>query len=255
MSSIIILVLFSLCYLSIATPYKSNLTSVYLSFLKAEAKPGQSFPITSSNRQYTGDFCETDSECTSPRGCYNVNDQRCTSSDSLCICASLNDVVCDTSSDCLPYDRCYSGSGGVCISCNYDTSDVNSSPIDAGNCDGSVIDEGGVCISVDALSHLDQSMLVFSTDRRASVLCDKFENCATSAHIVVHNGKAMTMSDYCGQHSVFCVRRVRLVNSPRMKIGLRLGSNSDHLKYTAFAASKETFAEKFVLKSLVRMGM
>lgn len=115
--------------------------------------------------------------------------------------------------------------------------------------------EENVCISADALLHLDESSLVFKKHRRGAVLCDTHENCATPGHIVLYRGEAMPMSRYCALNDISCVRRVTLVNSPRMKIGLRIASRSRDLKFTALAAARETWVERFFLKLLVSLGV
>lgn len=252
MPSIISIIFFAFLCLSYATLFNSNLTFAPLSFLKPNSKVKFPFQIPSSNRQYSNEPCQIDSNCASPRTCSTRTLQPCTSTDTDCTCADPNNLACSTSSDCLPNDRCYlSNAFSQCFSCNFEPSQVlDGSPADGGNYGG-----GGVCISVDALSHLDRSMPVYNRDRRASVLCDKSENCATSGHVVVFHGTAMTMTDYCRQPSETCARRVKLVNSPRMTLGLRVASNSRDLAYTAFAASRETIVEKFVVKASVRMGL
>lgn len=269
MVSIYLLIAIALLCSCNATPFKSNVTSAFSSIQKRHAKGRSSSGMESSHRQYTGHSCKSDSDCVSPRKCYrDSTEESCTSLDDGCRCYSLNHSNCETSSDCLPYDRCFTNYVlGICYSCSFSYPGFIYYPKDEGNCNGTVLNDGGnsggnsgglgdrVRISVYALSHFDESMLVFSTDRRASVLCDKANNCATSGHIVLYHGKAMTMSEYCGQVSVDCVRRVTMVSSPRMKLGLRVESNSDHLKYTALAASHETTAKKFVLKTLVRLWL
>lgn len=122
------------------------------------------------------------------------------------------------------------------------------------NNDGNNSNGGNICIAVDALEGYDMGSLVFKTHKRASVLCDQKENCATSGHMVIYKGEAMAMSTYCGIPGISCVRRVKLVNSPRMKMGLRVPSKSDDLKFTALAASKDTKIEKMVLRTLISLG-
>lgn len=111
------------------------------------------------------------------------------------------------------------------------------------------------CIAIDSLSSFDTSELVFKDHRRASVLCDQHESCATPGHIVVYQSIPMSMSTYCAQKNISCSRRVKLVNSPRMKRGLRVLSNSKDLEFTALAAAKETRLEETVLTFAVSMGI
>lgn len=110
-----------------------------------------------------------------------------------------------------------------------------------------------VCIAADALVGLDASNLVFADDRRAGVLCDQFDSCATPGHMVEFKGRAMSMKDYCAVGGIHCVKRTKLVNSPKMKMGLRIQSKSNHLMFTALSASKETWIETRVLAALLRL--
>lgn len=108
-----------------------------------------------------------------------------------------------------------------------------------------------VCIAADMLSHLPFDSLVFSTHRRAAVLCDTFGSCATPGHIVVHDGRAMTMRQYC--ETAGCKRTVKLVNSPRIGKGVktRVGSRSPQMEFTALAARFDTFVERWALRMVV----
>lgn len=115
--------------------------------------------------------------------------------------------------------------------------------------------DGGICIAVDILEKYGSSSFVFKTHRQASVLCDAHENCATGGHMIVYKRVAMSMSTYCAMEHVECVRRVKFVNSPRMKLGLRIRSNLEELEFTALAASKDSKVEKGVLKLLISVGM
>lgn len=127
-------------------------------------------------------------------------------------------------------------------------------PVPQGSPPGSPIPDSSVCISVDALMHMHPSTLVFASHRRASVLCDHFQNCATPGHMVVFKQKPMSMKNYCAQTGIVCVKRVKLVNSPKMKLGLRINSRSKHLKFTALAAAKETWVETAALKLVLNLG-
>lgn len=112
----------------------------------------------------------------------------------------------------------------------------------------------GICIGIDALEGMHRSQLVYATHRRAAVLCDQFRNCATPGHMVTFDGSAMSMSEYCAQGDVVCDKRVTLVNSPKMKLGLRVASRSDRMQFTALAAAKETWLEIRALKLIVALG-
>lgn len=111
------------------------------------------------------------------------------------------------------------------------------------------------CIAVSALSDFEAHKLVFSEHVRAGVLCDNWGSCATPGHIVVHQSKAMMMRTYCANVSGGCSRRVMLVNSPRIAIGLKVKSTSPDLHYTALSAQYETAVEEFVLSVIVRGGV
>lgn len=116
-------------------------------------------------------------------------------------------------------------------------------------------DAPGVCIAADALVGLDALDMVFAENRRAGVLCDQFDSCATPGHMVEFRGRAMGMKDYCAKDGIHCVKRTKLVNSPKMKMGLRIQSKSTHLMFTAFSASKETWLETRILAALLRLGV
>lgn len=63
----------------------------------------------------------------------------------------------------------------------------------------------------------------------------------------------MMMRSYC--RKVACVEKRMYVNSMRYKKGLRVGSRTDGLLYTAFAARFETSVEESVLRGAVRVGL
>lgn len=116
------------------------------------------------------------------------------------------------------------------------------------------------CIAADMLSHLPTHALIFSSHLRAAVLCDPFGSCATPGHFVVHGGRAMTMRQYCASAvEGKCTRRVKLVNSPRMRArsastaegGVRVGSQSPGLTFTALAARFDTRVERWALRLVV----
>lgn len=110
-----------------------------------------------------------------------------------------------------------------------------------------------VCVDAAALKHIHVSELVYAKHRRASVLCDEQGSCATPGHIVEWRGEAMMMRSYC-QHYGLCIQSVRLVNSPRMRMRVRVASNTKGLYFTPLAASLATRVEERILRSLVRFG-
>lgn len=111
------------------------------------------------------------------------------------------------------------------------------------------------CIAVSALSEFHPQELVYPMHMQSTVLCDQWKSCATPGHIVVFHDKAMMMQEYC--RSVFggCVRRIMLVNSPRINRKLRVKSMSPELQYTALSARYGSSAEKLILSWLIRYGM
>lgn len=110
-----------------------------------------------------------------------------------------------------------------------------------------------ICIDAEALADMTSSQLVFKSARRASVLCDANNSCATAGHMVTWQGQTMMMQTYCALH-VSCVRRVKSVNSPRMQRGLRVRSRTDGLLFTALAARYESKVEEVVLRNVVSLG-
>lgn len=114
--------------------------------------------------------------------------------------------------------------------------------------------ESEPCIAIDALQGFSKNQLVFKEHRRAAVLCDEMNNCATPGHIVVHSGTHMMMRSYCELLSASCKRTVKLVNSPLMKRGLRIASESHQLQFTALSARHETRLEELAMKLLLSTG-
>lgn len=111
------------------------------------------------------------------------------------------------------------------------------------------------CIAVSALYEFTAHQLVFSEHIRAGVLCDKWGSCATPGHIVVFQNKAMMMRTYCSTVTGGCARRVMLVNSPRIALGLKVKADSPDFHYTALSARYETPLEEFVLSAIIRGGV
>lgn len=128
--------------------------------------------------------------------------------------------------------------------------------------------ESDICIDANLLSHLPAENLVFPTHRRANVLCDTFESCATPGHIVEYRGQGMMMRTYCQKYSP-CTRNTRLVNSPKFafahrfrtssrvalnsKFTARVASRTDGLLFTPLAARFETRFEEAVLQAISRL--
>lgn len=171
-----------------------------------------------------------------------------------CYCALPNGFhsshPCQTSIECQDGERCakttFYDYEFVCVSCQADPSLLSV-----------VADDGKEhcrppCIAVDALRDFEQDDLVFPKHIRASVLCDTHGNCATPGHIVIHTSKSMMMKSYCGLPDVECRYRVKYVNSPRMKMGIRILSFSDDFMYTAFAAKHESLIEEYLLSAIIR---
>lgn len=199
--------------------------------------------IFSLSRQYTQDPCTSNADCKDSRQCIFHKPR----GESLCF--DRNRLICTSKSDCLAGDRCiaFSSESFECVSCNFELNRIQNAV--------RVVGADCVCVAIESLTEFDKSSLVFDAHRRASVLCDQHENCATPGHIVVYKSNPMAMSTYCTQHSVSCRRTVKLVNSPKMKLGLRFSSFSNDLKFTALAAAKETFFEEAVLKIAVSFGI
>lgn len=115
--------------------------------------------------------------------------------------------------------------------------------------------EEPICIAANALEHLPKHELVFARDRRAAVLCDVAGSCATAGHMVVFEGRALSMRSFCDMPaSGGCVRRVMSVNSPRLRRGLRVPSRTNGLHFTAMAAAFETRVEEKALAFVIHMG-
>lgn len=227
-----------------------------------------------SDEGFTYSSCSTDSDCIAPRICLVIlNDtiRNCETQDSDCFCASNSHYFCQDSSYCLPGDRCYQDQNRpVCLSCSTVVSDDRQA-VDEGNCKApyspwpSYISSNSpmissnanngknVCIAVDALKGFAASSLIFTTHKRTFVLCDQHDSCATAGHMVIYKHVPMTMSSYCNMTGIKCVRRLKWVNSPRMKLGLRIMSNPKDLMFTALSASKGTKLEEQLLKSVIWM--
>lgn len=210
-----------------------------------------------------------------------------------CVCAPdrLRFRSCARASDCPAGERCADVAAGltspqdvrrsVCVSCTQTLSAnaVEFLPLDSAasleeQCpqqfpesdqDGGPVEDlgEGICIAVHHLGDLrDRKELVFPRHRRAAVLCDAHGNCATAAHVVVVNGGAATMREYCAAERFAqvrmgraCSRRVMWVNSPRMRRGVRVQSRHAGVQFTAFAANGGTVVERWAIQLLVLLGM
>lgn len=140
----------------------------------------------------------------------------------------------------------------MCLSCGVVPNPPPASVelIDDGKCNV----PSAVCVAAEALQHLPKSDLVFTEHVQADVLCDVSGSCATHGHVVVYEGRAMMMETYCKLHAE-CRAGSMLVNSPKLKRGLRVASKTKGLEFTAYAARYRTKAEEVVLRGLVRFGM
>lgn len=201
-------------------------------------------------RQYTDEDCTEDEDCAEPRKCLNERRTACVE-DQECKCTVGQQTKCSTEKPCLAGDLCYlrqEDDEGICYSCKFrkDQEKENRKVVGETEC---------VCIAIASLTHLRASELVFAAHRRAAVLCDSHGNCATPGHIVVFRNVPMAMATYCARPDAACVRTVRLVNSPRMKLGLRIPSFRDGLHFTALAAARETALEEALLKLAVSVGV
>lgn len=122
-----------------------------------------------------------------------------------------------------------------------------SSPNDDGD------NDEGACVDARALAHLPRSRLVFPAHRRATVLCDATGSCATPSHFVIWNRRPMSMAAYCA--GAGCVRCVMRVNSPRMRVALRMPSNTPGLQFTALAARFRSALEERLLRLFLHLGV
>lgn len=260
---------------SSSTPIESSSprpTSSLLLFVSRTPSPARApnSGLTLDDCAYNDfDFCKT------PRTCLDVfetvDDQQsipCTISSTTCICSPEILGVCVSSSSCEDGERCmdFNGAGQSCVSCDYDTNLFNLiTAVDdgAGKCRSSSSplppeledEDTDPCVAVDSLPDYTEDQLVYPAHRRAAVLCDELNNCATAGHIVSYRNIPMMMKSYCSQSGIHCRRTVKLVNNPRMKRGLRVPSQSEHLQFSAFSARYETFFEEYVIGVVLRNGL
>lgn len=212
--------------------------------------------------------CEKDTDCTlSNETCQTpiFGNGTCTIPEAcFCLTADFEFVFCSTDTDCdgkICAKESTKSAFGVCLTC-LEYTDLPENSQNALDVDGKCNDTdmnhsnsstSSVCIDIDHLTHFERSQLIFSNHFRASVLCDSHGSCATPGHMVVYHGKTMMMQTYC--KDVDCIRRIRSVNSPRMKVGLRIPSRSVGLEFTPLSASRGSYLEERVLSLLLRVGL
>lgn len=211
---------------------------------------------------FVGDPCRTNEDCVSPRFCIGKLNglsgsayMQCSDDMRLCQCFS-GSFGCKKSGDCGPEEICvihFSVEGGTpaCISRRLFDEEhhrevgVRPSPPSEG--------VTSVCINAKALRQaLPASELIFSRDIRAPVLCNRHGDCATDGHIVDVRGAFMMMKSYCKVVRGGCVRRMRWVNSPRLERGRRVKAKHSEMKFTAFAARRETKLEEHFLRAVIK---
>lgn len=234
-------------------------------------KPSKSYPLqhstegdikmsrveTKAREGYSYDVCGTnETTCVSPRKCVNADSLLECVGQSGCVCLDKSSIGCDGSNNCLPGDRCMKQSSTnhhFCYSCSLvDTGILNATKADRGYSCSKLFTH--FCISSQALQSFPSSSLIYRKHLMTTVLCDKHGSCATPQHIILFHSYAMTMSTYCARHGN-CSVSTMLVNSPKMAIGLRIGSNTVGLYYTPFAASFGTRIEQLILSFLVSLGL
>lgn len=171
-----------------------------------------------TRKEATGKNCIFDPDYDGTRVCsvatsfFTSKYDACDFSPSASTCISFEKLSSSSFLSCLNGSRCFKTNlGNFCSRSKY--SDADFKPVDDGNGGN-----GGewVCIPMDALERYDTPSLIFDVQKRASVFCDWHENCATAGHMVVYKGVTMSMSSCCKLKAIFCVRRVKLVNNPKM---------------------------------------
>lgn len=236
-----------------------------------------------------GATCKTDSDCSSTEECKYISES-CTANDLVCVCYPKN-LDCDKDDPCIPTtggnNVCVDNSIGVgyCIRCqDYEalpgaftiigentceevispsrSPSVTSSPTSAASSNSSdaptpppsgASEDSGVCFDANLLAHIPMSDLVFSSHRRASVLCDSSGSCATRGHMTTYNGNPMMMGSYC-KVTDDCTQRVMMVNSPKIGSKVRIPTNTEGLHFTALSARYETKLEEKILSRIINIG-
>lgn len=229
-----------------------------------------------------GEPCKTSYDCKGKRFCLSpLGFKICRSSESGCKCfLSDASLECDVG-DCLnDGEGCFERNGNqtnICYSCqagqgeegfgtkDLDCASPSPSPRPSLTSSPSVSPESSkptsspgdspVCIAANMLTGVQRSDLVYAEHKRAQVLCDENGSCATDGHMVLYRGVAMMMATYCDLDAVNCRREATVVNSPRMRRGLRIASRTTGLEFTAFAARFVSKLEERALRGLVRFGL
>ena len=194
-------------------------------------------PPPSEDDGLSFDSCERDNECESGRSCKQARSTDPCTDTAACVCLPSKMVFCSSSSEC--------DSGEVCADLQKSEKECASERF------VDFLSDGGVCIGMHHLQHLDQSSLVYNRHRLARVLCDVNNSCATPGHMVRFNGSPMMMQTYCTR--AVCTRQVMKVNSPRYRRGVRVQSHTEGLVFTAFAARYESKLEEHFLRMLIRI--
>ena len=203
--------------------------------------PRDSLSVT-SRAGLTGDLCTSSFDCDGTRVCLELDFSQCLDSQ-RCRCVPLVPIECSSSDDC-------SVEGEVCVQIP-DIAQVCGSKQAAKNEGFKTI--GDVCIDARALNHLPKDQLVFSKHAVSRVLCDEYDSCATSGHMVVFRGQAVRMGKYCDL--VGCTEAVMEVNSARFSRGMRIESKTEGLEYTVFAARYNTQVEESMIRLAVQFGL
>lgn len=248
---------------------------VQLPSMKADKQMGNL--IQGENNGLTFDRCEHNIDCAGGRECLVPTSQQLKQcdGDKKCICVPLKINACKKAQDCvIEGENCLIVKDmSVCASKKLEIE------IEDGNEMRSLIegtvdirrpqslssendeneetkdDNGGICIAMKELRHLDRDDLVFKKDQHAHVLCDVFGSCATAGHIVEFDGVTMMMRSYCDIVKEGCERWRMKVNSPKLKWKRRIRSRSPRLEYTALAARYETNVEERILRVVSRFGL
>lgn len=251
---------------------------------------GGSVPKSIDNpRGLTFDPCDGREDCVGGRSCISFNDLPnfilCYGS-RPCLCALPKPVDCKSSADCEDGEVCaisfVSSGRALCFSeefvrtfsGNREVGDGGDGPkksvgpeptgstapegdevtfVESSSEPSPTPAQGGVCVDVRLLRGVPREGLVFREDVLAEVLCDREGSCATEGHIVLWRERGMMMKTYCKE--VGCVKRALMVNSPRWRVGVRIGSRSEGLGFSAFAARFGTWGEEALLAAAVRSGL
>lgn len=232
------------------------------------------------------------SECLSGQALCGVNRPACTASSQYCYCNAIkscdcengcieSEVCCDTVYGQMCISRAIAHGNGnmTVVECNENlppagttyaiaepepprADDTSPSPLPGtDDSDNDEPDEGdnntgsslAVCIDVRRLTRFHPDDLIYDNHVMSSVLCDRFESCATPGHIIQYKGTAMMMMTYC--QVVGCVSKRMHVNSPKYQRRLQVPSNTRGLIFTALAARFVTRGEEFLLSTAIHLGL